>query len=193
MTSEEYVVQVNRLMDLQNVYMGLFITVLFGIFGFFAYFQWRLNTTQAEEIRTKTIKEIAENLGVNEISEFKTAVDKDRESLDHRLDLFSRDQIDFIISELHSKENDNDLWKINVMINTYSSYISKSVKNFDKTVSEIKTLITDGFYKKNYDISSHTIDDLIDRLSMWELFLPEETTSLDNFKNTISLMRNKKD
>ena len=51
MTSAEYVSQVNRLMDLQNNYFNIFITILALTLGFLGVFQWRITDKQIDKMK----------------------------------------------------------------------------------------------------------------------------------------------
>ena len=50
MTSAEYVSQVNRLMDLQNNYFNIFITILALTLGFLGILQWRITDKQIDKM-----------------------------------------------------------------------------------------------------------------------------------------------
>ncbi|WP_193063497.1 hypothetical protein [Oceanobacillus oncorhynchi] len=58
MTSDEYVNQVNRLMDLQNAYMGIFLAVLGVVLAIMGFLQWRLSDKQVEKIKSETEKKL---------------------------------------------------------------------------------------------------------------------------------------
>lgn len=51
MTSAEYVSQVNRLMDLQNNYFNIFITILALTLGFLGVLQWRITDKQIDKMK----------------------------------------------------------------------------------------------------------------------------------------------
>lgn len=58
MTSDEYVNQVDRLMDLQNNNMVIFLTMLSVVLVFMGFLQWRLSDKQVEKIKSETEKKL---------------------------------------------------------------------------------------------------------------------------------------
>lgn len=53
MTSEEYVQQIERLLNLQNVYLSIFLGVLAVVIGFFGIIQWKLSDKQIDKIQNE--------------------------------------------------------------------------------------------------------------------------------------------
>lgn len=79
--SEKYVDQVNRLMDLQNTYLSIFLTVLGLVLAFFAFLQWRLSTNQIDKIKVDIEKELNEKYNLQAIKDIEETVSVFNEAL----------------------------------------------------------------------------------------------------------------
>ncbi|WP_423189415.1 hypothetical protein ACO1PF_00440 [Alkalibacterium sp. f15] len=60
MSSTEYIDQVNRLINLQNNYLTIFLGVLAVVIGFFGVIQWKLSDKQIERIKNEVELKITE-------------------------------------------------------------------------------------------------------------------------------------
>ncbi len=67
--SEQYVGQVNRLMDLQNTYLITFLTILGLVLAIFAFLQWRLSTSQIEKIKDDIEVKLNEKYNLHSIND----------------------------------------------------------------------------------------------------------------------------
>lgn len=192
MTSEEYVQQVNRLMDLQNTYLQVFLWILGAAISILALIQWRFTSQQLNKLKEKTkqetIKEIENLLGVSNISD----LNREIEEVSAKQDSFQYHFLHNSLNELFNEEK-AQLWKIVQLLDTNKDHILKSINNFNYVVSRIDGYIVtlnDMRDEKLIDYNSTHIDKIIERLSRYENEFNEKSEELREFKNAIAYRRN---
>lgn len=204
MNSEEYVNQVNRLMDLQTTYLNIFLWFLGVVITIMLVLQWWLNSKQMNQIKEltkqETIKEIEEILGVSSLEDFKRDVKnqvkdlksdiKNRvEDIERERDRSDAAQLYYEIIPLQYEEK--FLWRIPLIIDAYSRYISDNIRNFNSFVNNISGLITvtynEGKLKEGVD-SKH-IENIINKLTRIEEEFNEKSESLESLNKLISSFR----
>ncbi|MGH2064785.1 hypothetical protein ACRCJ1_00100 [Aerococcus sp. L_4] len=204
MTSEEYVNQVNRLMDLQTTYLNIFLWFLGIVIAIILALQWWLNNKQMEQIKVLTkqevIKEIEESLGVSSIEEFKNDVKKQVTNLKYDM----HNQVGDIVKERDRTDaarlyyeliplqyEETFLWRIPLIIDAYNTYISDNIRNFNSFVSDISGLITvtQNEGKLNEGVNSPHIDIIIDRLTEIEKGFNEKSNQLEHLNKLIKMYK----
>lgn len=204
MTSEEYVEQVNRLMDLQITYLNIFLWFLGIVITIMLVLQWWLNSKQMKQIKEltkqETIKEIEESLGVSSLEDFKrdtkTQVEDLKRDIQTQVEDIERERersdatrLYYEIIPLQYKEK--FLWRIPLIIDAYSRYISDNIRNFNSFVSSISGLITNtqnnGELKEG--INSQHIDRIIDQLTEIEKGFKEKSNQLEDLNKLIDIYR----
>lgn len=83
-SNDQYVDAVNRSMDLQNMYLGIFLAVLAIVLGFVGVLQWRLSSKQIETIK----------------------VDTRKSTIDEIIGLYSINKVPEILNDLHSQKKE---------------------------------------------------------------------------------------
>ena len=193
MSSEEYINQVNRLIDLQNIYLQIFLTMIALILGFIGIIQWRLNTKQLEQLKEQTkqetINEIEESLEVSSLADFKLELErereKEREKVEEQFNYLSYNQFDFELEKL-SNEDTIPLWHLTYLLDIHKSNILLSINNFNYYVLRLESLISVAYAHKKIDINSPHIAKIVLKLSEFEKTFNEKSEKLENFKNIIS-------
>lgn len=194
MTSEEYVNQVNRLIDLQNTYLAVFLTILIAGIGLVVLFQWRISTQQMkrlkEETKLETIREIEKTLGVSNISEFKKNVQNNFVTIEEKRDVFEGGQFDYELNKLYVQDSIH-LWHITYLMDIYKEYILKSFRNFDYVVSRVSSLILVGDNENKLDINNQYdhIDNIIQKLTEFEKSFDKKSEKLVRMRNEIKFYR----
>lgn len=202
MTSEEYIEQVNRLMDLQTTYLNIFLWFLGIVIAIMLVLQWWLNSKQMKQIKEltkqETIKEIEESLGVSSLEDFKHDVkhqiknikrdiNNQVEDIEKERDKSDATRLYYEIVQLQFEEK--FLWRIPLIIDAYSRYISDDIRNFDSFVNQISGLIThtqnEGELKEG--INSPHIDRIIDKLTEIEKGFNEKSNQLEDINKLIYL------
>lgn len=196
MTSEEYVQQIERLMDLQNTYLQVFLWILGASISILSLIQWRFTSRQLKEMKEKTkqetIKEIEKLLDVSNIVDFKDDTTQKFNELKTKNDKENSQRFHYELTVLFN-ENDVQLWKINYILEVYEDYILNSIKNFNFVVSRISSYIlciNDQREEKVVDFNSPHIDNIIKKLTNFEKKFNEESESLRNFESRINYCRN---
>lgn len=83
--NDQYVDAINRSMDLQNVYLGVFLAILTVVLGFIGVLQWRLSSKQIETIK----------------------IDTKKATIDEMIGFYSIDKVPEIITDVHSQKIKN--------------------------------------------------------------------------------------
>lgn len=198
MNSEEYVNQVNRLVDLQNTYLQIFLAILATVLAFIVFVQWRLNDKQLEQLKEKTkqetIKEIEKKLGVLSLTEFKSDIQNKVEDVGEEHYRFGHSQLDYELTKMYIG-NELLLWQLVYLMDIYKSQILKSYNDFNYFVSRVDSLITtfSNGNDKSVDFHSPHIDKIIQKMSEFESTFNEKSETLESFRNTISYYRNESD
>lgn len=68
MKSEDYIQQVNRLMDLQNTYLVIFLTILSVVITVAVVLQWRMSESQMKKMKDSTKAELIEKYRLEKIN-----------------------------------------------------------------------------------------------------------------------------
>lgn len=193
MNSEEYVNQVNRLVDLQNTYLQIFLAILAMVLAFIIFVQWRLNDKQLEQLKEKTkqetIREIEKNLGVSSLTEFKSDIEKQIQSVEIEQQWLEANQLWYELTKLFN-EDDIPLWNLTSLMDIYKSQFLKSINNFNYLVSRIESQISILHTEKKIDIHSRHIDKVIQKMDEFESTFNEKSEKLESFQNQISCYRN---
>lgn len=193
MTSEEYVNQVNRLMDLQTTYLNIFLWFLGVVIAIMLALQWWLNSKQMKQIkeltRRETIKEIEESLGVSDLNSFKIDIEKQIENIKKDRDETEANQLYNKIVLLQYEEK--FLWRIPLIMDEYNRYISDNIRNFDFFVNNVSGLIThtqnEGKLKEG--INSDWIDKILQEMTRIEVGFNGKSESLESLNKLISIYR----
>lgn len=185
MNSEEYVSQVNRLMDLQNVYLQVFLAILFSVIGFIGFMQLKHSDKKIEQLKEKTkqetIKEIEKTLDVASLAEFKRGIQNEIEYVESNHDWFEANQLDFELTKMFNSDN-IDLWYLNYFTGVYRNHILKSINNFNYFLSRVDSLITNPEIGGRINIYSPQIDEFIQRMSEFESTFNEKSEKLESFQ-----------
>lgn len=195
MNSEEYVNQVNRLIDLQNTYLQIFLTILAMILAFIIFVQWRLNDKQLKQLKEKTkqetIREIEESLGVSSLTEFGNNVQVNVEDVVKEHYMFGHTQLYYELTKIFN-EKELSLWKLTYIMDVYRNQILKSYNDFNYFVSKIDSLILtfSNGNEKITDIHSPLIDNVIQKMSEFESTFNEKSEALESFRKHVSHDRN---
>lgn len=196
MNSEEYVNQVNRLMDLQNVYLQIFLALVAIVLGFLGFLQWRLSTKELDNLKEKTkqetIREVEKALGVSNLNEFRSNIKEKVDDVEKEQYRFGYAQLDYEITKLYNG-NELLLWQLTYIMDVYRNQILKSYNDFNYFVSRIDSLILtfpDG-NEKSIDIHSRHIDNIIQKMSEFESVFDEKSEALESFQNHVLYYRNK--
>lgn len=204
MASEEYVEQVNRLMDLQTTYLSIFLWFLGSVIAIMLALQWWLNSKQMKQIKEltkqETIKEIEESLGVSSLEDFKNDmknqvkhvkddIKNQVKDIEKERDQYDATRLYYEIVPLQYEEK--FLWRITLIIDAYNRYISDNIRNFNSFVSMISGLIThtqnEGKLKEG--INSRHIDRTIDKLTEIEKGFNEKSNQLEHLNKLIHIYR----
>lgn len=204
MASEEYVEQVNRLMDLQITYLNIFLWFLGVVITIMLALQWWLNSKQMKQIKEltkqETIKEIENSLGFSSLEDFKNdiknqvyhvKVDLKNQVKDIEIERDKSDATRLYYEILPLQYEEKFLWRIPFIIDAYSRYISDNIRNFNYFVSEISGLIThtQNEGKLNEGINSPNIDRIIDKLTEIEKGFNEKSNQLEDLNKLIHFYR----
>lgn len=195
MTSEEYVNQVNRLLDLQNTYLGIFLGILGAVIGIMGIFQWRFSSRQMEQLKEKTkretIREIEEYLGVSSLAEFKRNIENNIDNIGKNYDAFEDAQLDYELNKLYMQD-EIPLWHLTYLMDIYKCHILKSFKNFDYVVSRIASLIFVGNNENKIDMNTQSahINNIIRKMTEFEKKFNENSEKLERFRNEIKYHKN---
>lgn len=195
MTSEEYVNQVNRLMDLQTTYLNIFLWFLGVVIAIMLALQWWLNSKQMKQIkeltRQETIKEIEKTLGVSSLEEFKTYINNDIKNLEKENNSFGQAQLDYELTKFYTEEKEF-LWHISYLMDIYRNNILSSFSDFNYFVSRVDNLISVSYLEKeiDIDIQSKHIDNIIDKMTNYESTFNKKSEILERFQNQIKYFRN---
>lgn len=193
MTSEEYVVQVNRLMDLQNIYLGTFLVILFGVLGFIGFLQFSLREKQIEKIKqetkVETLNDIEKRLGINNLKSFKLDLEKQINGI--RVDQNMTEGIQLSNKIMLLQYEEEVLWRIPVVMEDHWNYLLSDIRNFENCVNQVSGLITLLFNEGKLleGIESERIDNIINKMDIIEKNFSQKSKSLDDFKKLISMER----
>lgn len=193
LTSEEYINQVNRLMDLQNIYLGVFLTILIAGIGLVVLFQWRFTSQQMEQLKEETkqetIAEIERDLGGSSLVELKSNMQDQIKEVERKHYLFGYNQLHFGLTNIANEEKPS-LWNIVYLMDIYESSILKGLNDFNYFVSRVDSLIFIAHQEGKIDIRSQHIDNVVEKMSRFESALNESSEKLQSFKNQLSYHRN---
>lgn len=190
MTSEEYVAQVDRLMNLQNTYLSIFLGILGLATAIFVVFQWRYSDRQIEKViqktKRETITEIEGLLGVSKLSEFKDRLDlKDKENIDYAQSQFEL----YTLAVLH--EGNSNLWLLPNALKAYKSYLTRNMEAFDYNMAKLNRIFTDG--ENKFDFSDPYFGLLVDTLMRYEAEMHQESVELMHLRNQLNSLRIKQE
>lgn len=189
MTSEEYVNQVNRLIDLQNIYIGIFLTILSIILAAVLYFQWRLSDKKIEKIilsaKSETVSEIERILGVTSLAEFKNDTDGDiwREKED--VFVTAQAHFEYSLQEVRRSE-DIEIWRISSALRVFERYMTRDFQIFNFTVSKIRSLFDELSETKEINYHDPEISLMLDILFQSEMKLSRNSVELEKLKHEIN-------
>lgn len=124
MKSEEYIEQVNRLMDLQNLYLTIFLTILGMVIAIAAFLQWRMSEKQMKQIKETTKAELIEKYKLGSINDRIDENEKEIEEL--KLSVLNNEK-EFIqfVSRLASSEKFDFMSGIIILEKLFDSYQMK--------------------------------------------------------------------
>lgn len=193
MTSEEYVAQVDRLMNLQTVYLNIFLVILFGVLGFIGFLQWRLSKERIEklkqETKVETLNEVKKELGITNIKSFK--LDLEKQIDDIRVDRETTEGTQLSNKIILLQYQEDILWRIPLTMEDHWNYLSRDIRNFENCVNQVSGLITHLFNegKLQEGIESKRIDNIINKMDIIEKNFSQKSKSLDDFKKLINMER----
>lgn len=195
MNSEEYIDQVNQLINLQNNYVQIFIALIALIIGFIGYLQWRISQNQIEKLKEKTkketVKEIEKALGVSSLDKFKKDIHRKIDNVEKGYSELGLKQIDYELTKIYN-EDEPSLWHLECLMDVYKGIILKDIKAFNYFVSKIDDLLSGTYNDKKIDIHSRNIDNTINKLSEFENEFIEKSQELYRLKSLISYYRSEK-
>ena len=194
MTSEEYVNQVNRLVDLQNTYLSIFLTILSIILAAVLYFQWRLSNRKIERIKlstkAETIAEIERILDVSSLKEFKNDIEGKLWREGEDIFLTAQSHFEYTLQEVRRSDT-NEIWRISSALRVFEHYMTKDFQIFNFTISKIRTLFTELSRTKKLDYYDPEISLMLDILSQFEIKLTRKSVELEKLKYEINMGREK--
>lgn len=200
MKSEEYIQQIETLMNNQNNYVNwiigivsLLVAVLGIAIALAAYYQWWLNTKQMQQLKEDTkkevIKEIENSLGGFSLKNLKTDIENKVEKIDKEKNMDNASRLYYELLLLQSEEK--FLWRIPLIIDAYHTYISGNIRNFNSFVRNVSGLITftqnEGKLKEGID--SQFINKIVNRLTEIEKGFNEKSDELEQLKRLIDFYR----
>lgn len=200
MKSEEYIQQIETLMNNQNNYVNwvigivsLLVAVLGITIALSAYYQWWLNTKQMQRLKEDTkkeiIKEIEDSLGGSSLENFKTDIENKVEKIEKERNMDDASRLYYELIPLQYEET--FLWRISLIIGAYHTYISDNIRNFNSFVRDVSGLITvtqnEGKLKEGID-SPH-IDNILNTLTEIEKGFNEKSDELEQLKRLIDFYR----
>lgn len=192
MTSEEYVNQVNRLIDLQNIYLGIFLTILSIILAAVLYFQWRLSDKKIEKIKlsakSETVSEIERILGVSNLEEFKNDIEGKIWRVSEDVFVTAQSHFEYALQEVRRSEN-IEIWRITYALRVFECYMTQDFQIFNFTVSKIRFLFDELSETKELNYYDPEISLMLDVLFQFEMKLTRKSVELEALKNDINVGR----
>lgn len=161
LTSEEYVQQVDRFMNLQNLYLGIFLGILAIVVAIFGVFQWRLSDEQVEKIKNETEKKLLDqfNIKLEESRENNKQIvlNSTRYPLFQTIDLILMTDIRIdslprkIEQILHSLENISEIYdyEFSILRKALTYFVQKN----EKVMTENKNNYIDNYLSIEYIFS----------------------------------------
>lgn len=192
MSSEEYVNQVNRLMDLQTTYLNIFLGILGIATGIFLVFQWRYSDKQIEKViektKNETIEEIEKILGINNLGDFRDSLDnkfasKDKENLE-----YAQNQFEFCV-QIILHDGKSQLWRLPNALKAYKTYLTRDIQFFDYTMSRLNLSLTSA--KNKIDFNDPYFGLMIDTLMRYEAEMHQQSVELIHLRNQLNSLRMK--
>ena len=202
MSSSEFTETILSMMENQDRYFNIFLTILGIVLVFAGVIQWRLSSKQIEEIKEKTkketITEIENLLEVSNLIEFKNDIHNRLESYDSDVSLITNDiekrrnkfeynLLGYELIQLHNKEH--FLVNIVYLIDIFDEYLSSSLGDFNYFVSRVESLISIRYREKSLNIQLNDIDVIIEKMDKIESSFNERSEKLKQFKNHLKLYR----
>ncbi|MER2040787.1 MAG: hypothetical protein ABS913_02430 [Desemzia incerta] len=200
MKSEEYIQQIETLMNNQNNYvnwvigiLGFLVAVLGIVIAVAAYYQWWLNTKQMQRLKEDTkkeiIKEIEDSLGGSSLNNFKTDIENKVEKIEKERNTDESSRLYYELIPLQYEET--FLWRIPLIIGAYHTYISDNIRNFNSFVRDVSGLITvtQNEGKSKEGIDSPHIGIIINTLTEIEKGFNEKSDELEQLKRLIDFYR----
>lgn len=213
MYSEQYVESVKQMMNQQNVFFSVFITILAIVLGFIGIIQWRLSSKQIELIKQQTKKEvekeIAQKLGVDEIVEFPKMVKSQTETeisiiqesiqelteamvdFKHKYWLSETDKFRNGVTKIHGKDFDS-LSNFSIHLRIYKSIIENDIGNFNFFINNLSHWVSNNEKYAMSQMGQFQTKEIIKDLKLFEKNLNFENSldsSLRDFETKIEILK----
>lgn len=195
---DEYIEVVNQMMNQQNVFITIFLTVLGIVLAIFGFLQWKISDNQIKNIRLQTkietIEEIERQLGVDNISDLYkmfakisepriSNIEQSEKDIRKLLDNFQKNYLDYQLIEMYNDRysSESSLIKIGNLIRLNEEYLKEDLNNFNYFVWRFTNLFLNNSMPNEIQLKM-----VIDALETIESNFDEKSEHLKNLKLAIN-------
>lgn len=204
MNNDQYVESVKQMMNQQNAFFGVFLTILTLVLGFIGILQWRVSDQQLKKIKNEmkqeTIKEIEEKLNQKIIPEIYSTIDlkykniiSDLEAkLEKTLKVSNRFEHNYLDNQLRKLYFEKDFMvDLFYLMRTHREYLQEDSQNLNLFIWRMGELIYFKIQREDQTITKKDTNEIIEHLEFIASVFPEEPEHLVYFKNAIESLKDK--
>lgn len=204
MNSDQYVESIKQMMNQQNIFFGVFLTILALVLGFIGILQWRVSDQQQKKIKNEmkqeTIREMEEKLNQKIIPEiystidakYKTIISSLESQLENNLKVSNRFEHNYLDNQLRKLYSKKDFMiDLFYLMRAHRDYLQEDSQNLNLFIWRMAELIYSKIRREDQIITKEDTTKIIEHLEFIASVFPEEPEHLVFFKNAIESLKDK--
>ncbi|GEM_PF-3355436 len=204
MNSDQYVESIKQMMNQQNIFFGVFLTILALVLGFIGILQWRVSDQQQKKIKNEmkqeTIREMEEKLNQKIIPEIYSTIDEKYKNiisnlesqLENNLKISNRFEHNYLDNQLRKLSFKEDFMiDLFYLMRAHREYLQEDSQNLNLFIWRMAELIYFKIQRDDQNITKEDTTKIIEHLEFIASVFPEEPEHLVFFKNAIESLKDK--